>query len=427
MLIGQTVNKIEKSASMNNNDFTSAALEIAEKKLTKSVPQGSILTAPRLGTGGDYVNLFLWDTAFCVHWAKYYTDRFPAGESLDNFYRVQRADGFISRETMPDGISRWNPVHPISFAPPLLAWAEWGLYQETRDLERLKRVYPALLHQHLFNSTTYRREDGLFFSDMLGSGMDDLPRWDEKEELSSDGGILFDNSITQEPQELADVTLAWLNTYPPHALSWNRQLGWCDTSCQMAFSALTLSRIADEIGNSVEAESLRKQHQEIAVAINELCWDEEKHFYFDRNGDHLLSRRHIGAFWALIAEVATPERAGYMAEALRDPELFNCPCGVPGIAVNDKEFMCKDAYWRGPVWAPVNYMVLCGLLCYGEKELAAEIAGKLYSAAEKIWRETGTIWENYDPLYPVKRQGHSQPDFCGWSALIPLTFPREFL
>jgi hypothetical protein len=72
-------------------------------------------------------------------------------------------------------------------------------------------------------------------------------------------------------------------------------------------------------------------------------------------------------------------------------------------------------------------MVLCGLLCYGEKELAAEIAGKLYSAAEKIWRETGTIWENYDPLYPVKRQGHSQPDFCGWSALIPLTFPREFL
>ena len=362
---------------MENTAFTKATLEIVEKKLTRSVPEGSILTAPRLGTGGDYVNLFLWDTAFCVHWAKYHSDRFPAGESLDNFYLVQQEDGFISRETMPDGISRWNPVHPISFAPPLLAWAEWGLYQECKDIERLKRVYPALLRQHKFNSTAYRRDDGLFFTDMVGSGMDDMPRWDKKEELTSEGGIRFDDTITQEPPELAAVTLNWLNSYPPHALSWNRQLGWCDTSCQMAFSALTLSRISAELNDFANAETLKKQHREIADAVNELCWDEEKRFYFDRNGDHLLSRRHIGAFWSLIAEVATPERAACLVDALKDPELFCCPGGVPGIAVDDPEFMCDGAYWRGPVWAPVNYMVLCGLLCYGEQELAGEIAAAL--------------------------------------------------
>ena len=411
---------------MENTAFTKATLEIVEKKLTRSVPEGSILTAPRLGTGGDYVNLFLWDTAFCVHWAKYHSDRFPAGESLDNFYLVQQEDGFISRETMPDGISRWNPVHPISFAPPLLAWAEWGLYQECKDIERLKRVYPAVLRQHKFNSTAYRRDDGLFFTDMVGSGMDDMPRWDKKEELTSEGGIRFDDTITQEPPELAAVTLNWLNSYPPHALSWNRQLGWCDTSCQMAFSALTLSRIAAELNDFANAETLKKQHREIADAVNELCWDEGKRFYFDRNGDHLLSRRHIGAFWALIAEVATPEQAACLVDALKDPELFCCPGGVPGIAVNDPEFMCDDAYWRGPVWAPVNYMVLCGLLCYGEKELAGEIAGKLYKTAEAVWKETGTVWENYSPLAPAARGKVSQRDFCGWSALIPLTFPREF-
>ena len=411
---------------MINNDFTASTLEIIERKLTKSVPEGSILTAPRLGVGGDYVNLFLWDTAFCVHWAKYYPEQFPAGESLDNFYIVQQENGFISRETMPDGVSRWDPEHPIAFAPPLLAWAEWGLYQQTGDIERLRRVYPPLLRQHKFNSKAYRREDGLFFSDMLGSGMDDLPRWDVKEQLTSEGGIRYTRGITQEPPELAEVTLNWLDTYPPHAISWNRQLGWCDTSCQMAFSALTLCRIAGELGLIDDAEELQKQHQEIADAVNRLCWDDEKHFYFDRAGDQLLSRRHIGAFWALIAEVATPEQAEYMIQALRDPALFNCACGVPGIAVSDPEFMCEKAYWRGPVWAPVNYMVICGLRCYGAEELAGEIAGKLYRAAEKIWQETGTVWENYDPNEVICPKEHAQPDFCGWSALIPLTFPREF-
>lgn len=410
---------------MKNEAFYQAALTIANRKLMRLETPG-ILTVPRLGTGGNYVNLFLWDTAFSIHWAKYHANSFPVAESLDNFYRVQQPDGFISRETMPDGVSRWLPSHPIAFAPPLLPWAELELYRSVGDIARLARVYPALLRQHRFNSQTYRRQDGLFFSDMLGSGMDDMPRWDDPAEITAEGGILFSDAITQEPNDLARTTLAWLRSYPPDALSWNRQLGWCDTSCQMAFSALTLSRIAQILQRPEEASELREQHRHIADAVNDLCYDENRHFYFDRGRDRMLSRRHIGAFWALISEVAPPERADGLIAALQDPTQFNCPCGIPGIAVSDPEFMCEHAYWRGPVWAPVNYMVLRGLLCYNEDKLAGQLAGKLYRAAETVWEQTGTIWENYDPCGAISPQAHAQPDFCGWSALIPIAFPHEF-
>ena len=409
---------------MNKDDlFYNAALDIAQRKMmTQEVP--GVLTVPRIGTGGNFINLFLWDTAFSMHWAKYHTDRFPAYETMDNFYRVQTPDGCISRETMPNGISRWQLEHPIAFAPPLLPWAELGLYEINQNLKRLKEVYPALKKQHIFNSKTYRRHDSLFFSDMLGSGMDDMPRWDDISQVTPKGGILFTDKITQEPEPLASKTLNWLHSEYGDRLSWNRQLGWCDTSCQMAFSALTLSRIASILDLKEDSVSFQSQHDAIADAVNELCYDEKSRFYYDRLDSGLLHRAHAGAFWALIAEVAPEDRALYLMDALEDPKRFNCPCGVPGISVSDPEFLCSKAYWRGPVWSPINYMVLCGLRAYGNMDLATRIASKLYKAVYQVWQQTGTIWETYDPMVP---RGRNQKDFCGWSALLATTVPREFL
>ena len=59
--------------------------------------------------------------------------------------------------------------------------------------------------------------------------------------------------------------------------------------------------------------------------------------------------------------------------------------------------------------------------------LAKEIARRFYTAAYKIWEKTGTIWENYSPLQCETESPAASPDFCGWSALIPITIYREFL
>lgn len=43
-------------------------------------------------------NLFQWDTIFMMMFARYGHDCFPAIQSLDNFYALQRESGYIGRE-----------------------------------------------------------------------------------------------------------------------------------------------------------------------------------------------------------------------------------------------------------------------------------------------------------------------------------------
>ncbi|MDD3155378.1 MAG: hypothetical protein PHS41_10960, partial [Victivallaceae bacterium] len=173
------------------NDFYAAALEIAEHKLFRD-EKPSRLSSPRLGTGGVFEDIFLWDTAFCTMWARYHRDIFPVEDSLDNFYRCQDAEGFISRQIKPNGISKWKASSTLGFAPPLLAWAELELAEFVPG--RLARVFEPLARQHHFNWTHFRRSDGLFFSDSWGCGMDNLPRWDDPSEVTEEGGVPFERS-----------------------------------------------------------------------------------------------------------------------------------------------------------------------------------------------------------------------------------------
>ena len=102
------------------DEFYEAALRIADRKLDREGPFGPVLR-PRLGTGGNFSDLFLWDTVFCIFWAKYHPERYPLENSLDNFYRLADVDGFISRQYLPTGESKCSKEHPMPFAPPTLA------------------------------------------------------------------------------------------------------------------------------------------------------------------------------------------------------------------------------------------------------------------------------------------------------------------
>jgi len=306
-----------------------------------------------------------------------------------------------------------------------LAWAE--LLLEPFVPGRLAKVFDPLLKQHRFNTTHFQRPDGLFFGDCWGCGMDNLPRWDDPSEVTPEGGIPFGRNKIAVPGAEGDALFEWMNRQTEMPFFWNRQLGWCDTSCQMAFNALNLGVMAHRLGRDAEEAELRRQHAEIAAAINELCYDEAKGFYFDRLGGKTLSRRTICGFWPLLAEVATPERAGRLVEELRNPARFNRPCGIPTLAADDPDYDPESGYARGPAWAHTNYMVLAGLEKYGERQLARDFAQKLYRAAETLWEKTGTIWENYSPEQADHPPARSCRDFCGWSALIPIAIYREYL
>ena len=76
---------------------------------------------------------------------------------------------------------------------------------------------------------------------------------------------------------------------------------------------------------------------------------------------------------------------------------------------------------------PEVYMTVKGLEKNGCKDLADEIARKMISLQYRTWKnfEPHTIWECYSPTEDKpatnKVGNFSRPDFCGWSALGPIS------
>nr|MCR5325704.1 alpha,alpha-trehalase [Bacteroidales bacterium] len=88
-------------------------------------------------------------------------------------------------------------------------------------------------------------------------------------------------------------------------------------------------------------------------------------------------------------------------------------------------------YWKGSVWLPTAYMGIKALEKYGYYKEADETAEAIL---EHMWQtyaqyEPHTIWECYNPTKPEpasKKEGTKnvkavKADFCGWSALGPIS------
>ena len=415
------------------SSFRDGALAIARRKMqdvenhrkrpenTPVVPLG-----PRLATGGGFGGFFLWDSVFCVMWARH-AEGFPLHSTLDNFYAVQQPDGFICREYDPQGRPCWNDCHPISLNPPILSWAEATLYREGKsDCARLKRVYPALVRFHNCVRTHFRRADGLYFGDALGCGMDDLPRFPAgltMEQRAKGGIAMFPEAIN--PIKLPGWWDGWLSGRRDF-YSWNKQAGWIDISSQMALDCLSLAEIADALGRAAEAKAYRAEHAELSAAINAKCWDETRGFYFDCTDEGIIPRYHAGALWALLAKVPSAAQAKKVLRAVTDPKVFNRPCGLPALAACEPEYNPESSYWCGSVWPPTTYVAIRGLRAYGFKTEAEDLARRWYNANASLYKRTGTVWENLSPEQCVIVKAMTSPDFCGWGALAPVAIPAEF-
>ena len=395
-------------------------LRIAMNKLGQVDPGGKLL-GPRLGTGGGFSGIFLWDTAFTVLWAKYHTDQLPVENSLDNLYRLQDDDGFICRQFTADGIPVWPKQHPISFAPPLLAWAELDLYAQLGNKERMARVYPNLKKHHQYCLECFGREDGLFIGDPWGSGMDNLPRWPRDFQGR-------DECLVLREEDVHDSSREWFKRRVRGSLggAWNQQARYIDLSAQMAFNADCLRRMALLLDAPADAAAYARQHDAIGGAINERCWDSDRQFYFDLGYGARIPRFHVGAYWTLIAGIVPQDRLDGFLAHLSNPNRFARPVPVPVLSADDPEYRGDGGYWLGSSWPPTTYMVLRGLRAVDAEDLARGIAGTYVEAIRTVFNQTGTFWENLAPESPAPGSS-AGPDFCGWAGLGPVAVVREFL
>jgi hypothetical protein len=348
----------------------------------------------------------------------------PGIGSLDNFYARQYADGEIGREinrTTGVDFAQWvNREHKplfsrwgwtFNFEPkqsdavvyvgraepqpppnltldslnhPIFSWAEMESYRFTGDKQRFRLVYDPLVRYYRALEKYLQQGNGLYITDW--ASMDNSPR----------------------------------NLY--------LKGGGCgvDISCEMVMFARQLATMAEMLGKREDAKAFTRDADRLKQLVNSLMWDDQRKFYFDLTlkGERAPVRT-VAAYWALLAGVASPAQASALVAELKNPATFARMHRVPTLAADEKFYDPAGGYWRGAVWAPTTTMVIRGLDHYGHDALAREIALNHLDIMGRVFKETGTIWENYAPdsAAPGKPTGK---DFVGWSGLGPILYLLEY-
>lgn len=224
------------------------------------------------------------------------------------------------------------------------------------------------------------------FGAALESGLDNSPMYDD---------IPFD--INTHRLMLEDVGLTGLYIL--------------DTEALLSFARL-LKRTPDE---RTLLERLLK-----AEGGLESLWDEENGFYYNRRMDTGEFSRRISPtnFYALFSSHIAPERIKRISkEHYFNEEEFYSEWMLPSIAKNDPAYFDQE-YWRGRVWAPLNFLVYLAFAKRGMTEEKRDLAEKSRSIFMKEWTEHRHVHENYNSITGEGCDRNTSDKFYHWGALL---------
>ena len=209
---------------------------------------------------------------------------------------------------------------------------------------------------------------------------------------------------------------------------------WIDAICQQALSARIISEMYALLGDTDGASEWNAKFGKKRDIVNSLYWNADDGFYYDidRNTHEHYRIITTASFWALTAGVASDEQARALAKYVEDPKTLGGDVPLLSLSRSDNDFDPAGLYWRGGLWMPTAYASLCGLNRYGLYGTAHEAGCKILEHMYRTYveYEPHTIWECYSPTKhePASNEfgNHiARPDFCGWSALGPISIYIE--
>ncbi|MFQ3671490.1 MAG: trehalase family glycosidase [Verrucomicrobiia bacterium] len=226
------------------------------------------------------------------------------------------------------------------------------------------------------------------FAAALESGLDNSPMYDD---------VPFDAARHQIA--LADVGLMSL------------YVADCDA----------LADLAALLQKSAEERELRTRAEAYRAALGRL-WCEDAGIFLNLRLDTGEFSRRISptCFYPLLARAATPAQARRMMdEHFLNPRKFFGEWMLPSIARDDAAYG-DNTYWRGRIWAPLNFLVYLGLCQYdlpAEREILREKSAKLIL---KEWQAKGHVYENYNAETGEGGDVINSDPFYHWGALLAL-------
>lgn len=221
----------------------------------------------------------------------------------------------------------------------------------------------------------------------LESGMDNTPMYD---------GVPFDDRRTHL-QALSDVGLMSLYV----------------TDCQ------ALAKLAALRGDAAAESELTERARAYGENLRGL-WNSGAGVFANRRTDtgEFSNRISPTSFYPLLAGVATADQARQLVDGhLLNPRKFWGEWPLPSVPRDDPAF-AEQVYWRGRVWAPLNFLTYLGLKRAGMHDAARQLAAKSRHLFEFNYEATGGIYENYSPLDGVGGGVLYSDPLCPWSGLL---------
>ncbi len=307
-----------------------------------------------------------WEVCHSALWARHIPPResvLPAPmELLDQLYGGRTKDGMIPSAISCTGCAaKDNEMVP----PPILAWAELEWFGVTGDLVRIARVVP-LLEGHT---------DWIFAQRSAGNG-----------------ALVFGRGPRNARGSIAATAAA-------------------------AHHCQCLASLALLVGEDDIARKNSLRYLELKHIANDSMWDDARGVYSDIDEDDYWAEPvRAGMYWALLADIPTPERRATMVHHLRSYRDFARNHMVPSLAAREKGFSPNGEPYSGGVWPSTVHMVARGLEFAGEDLLAHHIALNHLENVAEVHRETGKFWEYYAPDHAAPGVD-AKPISFGWTAL----------
>jgi hypothetical protein len=320
-----------------------------------------------------YVGVWQWDAYFHIL-AYRHVDKRLAQDQLRILLDHQREDGLIPDAIHDEGIVTHLafPVDADVTKPPLLAWAVWKLYEKDGDREFLNEIYePAVRATRWWLEENDRDHNGLCeYGHPFSSGLDDSPLWDD--------GM---------PVESPD-----LNSY-------------------LVIQQDILAKIANEIGETKDAQMWAQRAASLAQRMIDSTWDNQAGLFWARKDGQPIPARTPFNLFPLITGRMPPDITRRLVDHLTNENEFWPPFPVPSVALDDAKYD-PNQMWRGPTWVNINYLIIEGLRNAGYPEVSRELRRRTLDLI-------GAQKDIYDYYNPVTGEGPPKAAaIFGWTSAV---------
>lgn len=354
-----------------------------------------------IGSGG-YV-LFCWDNFFAGFMASLGNSQL-AYSNLREILNEQTADGFV-----PNFAYATGQVSADRSQPPVGSTMLLETYRVLGETWIIEEMYDDLLRWNRWFAEHRMNPSGA-----LCWGSEEIPvlygnRW-ESEGVHATYGAALESGLDNSPMyddipfnretnrlELEDVGLTGL----------------------YILDCRSLIELAKIIGREADIPELTMQMEKACGGL-EMLWDEENGFYYNRRTDTGEFSRRISPtnFYALFSPQVSTERQRRMAdEHYYNPEEYYGEWMLPSIARNDPAYPDQE-YWRGRVWAPLNFLVYLALRETELADVRKDLAEKSKKLFLKEWTEHRHVHENYNSMTGEGCDSGNSDKFYHWGALL---------